>query len=152
MIDFNQDTRLSEAQEWLRGEVDRGAKCPCCTQYARVYRRKITASQAAALIRFWRTYGTAWGHLATVDKSREASKLSYWKLIEQESQRREDGGRSGWWRITVEGLRFIRNQETVPKYIRIYNDRLLGVDAVQRVSISDVLGTRFDYDELMGGQ
>ena len=32
---------LDEAKAWLRDQVDDGAHCPCCGQFAKVYKRRI---------------------------------------------------------------------------------------------------------------
>lgn len=143
---------LAEARDTLQLQLDEGTTCPCCDQFAKVYSRKINAGHARALIALYRAVGRDWGHLATYDQSREASKLAYWGLIEEESARRDDGGRSGWWRITDLGERFLRNQLLVPKHARVYDGRLLRLDDTDGlVSIVDALGTRFNYSELMAG-
>lgn len=143
---------LAEARDTLQEQAQGdGAHCPCCGQFAKVYRRKINAGHAITLITLYRAVDMGWGHLATYDLSREASKLAYWGLIEEESDRRDDGGRSGWWRITTPGFLFLQNRITVPKYALIYDGQLLKLDDTERVSITDALGTRFDYTELMAG-
>lgn len=149
---MNDQMTLSEAREWLRKQVDDGAKCPCCTQFSKVYRRKINAGMASGLITMYRTYGLAWGHVpSTADLSRlggELARLRMWGLVEESPEPRDDGGRAGWWRVTAAGERFVRGQERVPKYARVYDGRCLGLDG-DLVSVRDALGTRFDYDELM---
>jgi hypothetical protein len=45
----------------------------------------------------------------------------------------------------------VLNRSKVPKYARIYNNRCLGLDHSKQVSIIDVLGTKFNYTELMEG-
>ena len=32
-------TTLSQAKDWLRVRLDEGAKCPCCAQHAKLYKR-----------------------------------------------------------------------------------------------------------------
>lgn len=143
---------LRDAQDWLRDRVDDGAKCPCCTQYAKVYRRKINGAQARSLITIWRRYGTDWCHVPTVipTGSREESKLAHWNLMEELGEAREDGGRSGWWRITDVGAAYVLGEVSVPKYARIYDGRCLGFDG-ELQSIIDALGVKFNYRELMAG-
>ncbi len=145
-------TTLAEAQDWLRERIDEGAACPCCTQFAKVYRRKINSGQARSLIRMWRRCGTDWCHVPTEigARSREEGKLAYWDILEEETERRDDGGRAGWWRITDLGSRFVLDQIRLPKYARIYDGRCLGLIGEPQ-GIRDALGTKFDYRGLMDG-
>jgi hypothetical protein len=153
--DLPDDTPLSAAKEWLRKRVKRGAKCPLCTQLAKVYRRKINSRQAQALILVYRTAGRDWCHVPTADPrlagdGGELSRLRYWGLLEESEEERDDGGRAGWWRITDAGERWLRGVSAVPKYARIYDSRCLDVEGPGQ-SIRDALGSRFNYDELMAG-
>lgn len=148
---------LSEVRAVLRTLVEEGHRCPCCTQLAKVYRRRINSSQARNLILTYRANGREFGYLQKVRRSanvngrdnREESKLRYWGLIEEASTRRPDGGRAGWWRVTEKGEQWIHGRITVPKYARIYDTRCLQLLG-DPVTIKDALGKRFDYNELMG--
>lgn len=143
---------LHEAQGWLRDRLDDGEKCPCCTQHAQTYRRKVNSGMARSLIVMFRTGGLDWQHVPTTvgRKSAEEGKLAYWGLIEEEKVRRPDGGRAGFWRVTQVGADWIHHRISIPKYARVYDGRCLGF-AGERVSIHDALGTRFSYDDLMAG-
>jgi hypothetical protein len=151
---FTDTMSLDAARELLRALVDEGHRCPCCTQFAKVYKRKINSTMARDLIALYRQAGRDWAYLPDVRKrsgsrsNREESKLRYWSLIQEEPAVRPDGGRSGWWRVTQFGEAFVLGRLTVPKYARIYDDRLLG-HLGEEVSIMDALGDRFDYRELM---
>jgi hypothetical protein len=120
----------------------------------KVYRRKITSPMARGLIRQYREVGREYAHSASLvrNETHEFSQLSWWNLIEElpEAQR-EDGGRAGWWRLTWLGERFVINRTYVPKYARIYDSRVLGLDATENVSIIDAIGTKFNYRDLMDG-
>jgi len=143
---------LAEARAWLREVVHEGAICPCCTQLAKVYRRKLNAGMAVSLIRMWRAAGYGWLHIPTSipARSREEGKLRYWGLAEEAGEKREDGGRAGWWRVTEEGAIFVNGESRVPKYALVYDDRCLGLRG-DPVSIVECLGSKFDYHELMEG-
>lgn len=131
-----------------------GEVCPCCDRYAKIYDRKINSTQARALIHIVRSCGQEFGHLPTLrmalapHHSNEEPKLRFWGLLEEEAALREDGGRAGWWRATPRGEAFVAGTLVVPKYARIYDDRLLGLHG-EFVSIRDCVGDRFNYDELM---
>lgn len=147
---------LAEAKEWLRARVNRGDRCPCCGQFAKVYSRKMTAFTARAMIAMYRYYRTEFVQMPELIRQRLTSQTQggyatlglYWGLIEEENQRREDGGRAGWWRLTELGIQFVLGEISVPKHARIYDGRILGYSD-ERVTIRDTLGTKFNYDELM---
>lgn len=147
------DTLLTDARDWLRDRLDDGEKCPCCTQFAKVYRRKINSGMAYALLRFYNAVGREWGHKPDVLKgvgaaARDESLLRYWGLFEESTEQRDDGGRSGWWRVTEVGEDFALRRVRVPKYARIYDGRCLGLTG-ELIDIRDALGDRFSYEELM---
>ena len=148
---FSDAMTLAEARDELRRLVDDGYRCPLCTQFAKVYRRKLNSGMARSLIRMWRKAGLDWINVPDQigARSREEGKLRYWGLVEEADVEREDGGRAGWWRVTREGARFVTGKITVPKYARIYDGRCLGLHG-EPVTIRDCLGERFDYAELMG--
>jgi hypothetical protein len=164
MMEFADDMTLEQARDELRKLADEGHKCPCCTQFTKVYRRKIHASMAHALILMYRLDQTLpddnkWIAIADILEHRQvadAAKLKYWGLIEEEDAVREDGsGRTGHWRLTDLGRRFVRGNALVNKYVRIFNGRKLH-DRTQEemggpVTIHDCLGKRFNYRDLMVG-
>lgn len=141
---------LAEARAWLRDRIDDGAECPCCTQFSKVYRRKINSGMARSLILLYRRCGLAYGYVPDVvgSRSREEGKLAYWGLVAEMPVAREDGGRAGWWCVTELGEQFARNLIRVPKYARVYNGRCLGLVG-DGVDVLDALGDKFDYAELM---
>jgi hypothetical protein len=144
---------LAGAREWLRGNVEDGAACPCCGQFAKVYRRKIHSAMARDLIIAYRKADLDWFHVRTTlgHDGGDFAKLAYWQLIVEHPGEREDGSsRAGWWRISLTGEAFALGKSRIPKYARIYNGRLLGFSD-DRVGIRDALGSRFRYDDLMAG-
>jgi len=144
------DVTLAEARAWLRERVDGGAHCPCCTQFAKVYRRRIHAAMARDLIIAYRRAGVDWFHVRAVlgHDGGDFAKLAYWGLIREHPGERDDGSdRAGWWKITEAGVGFIHGA-TVPKHARIYDGRCLGLLG-DPVTVQDCLGKRFNYAELM---
>ena len=152
---FTDQSPLGAARGWLRSQAaGEGARCPCCTQFARVYRRALTAPMAAGLIRVYRQAGREWFHLPTVLEriAGDHAKLRYWRLIEESDEVTPEHGRTaGWWRVTELGEQFVRCEVDVPRHALVYDSRLLRLDAAQgRVTIRTALGKRFDYSALMG--
>ena len=143
---------LEEAQAWLRERVDDGATCPCCRQFAKVYRRSIHSSMAAMLCKCYRRHKQEWFYLPDEGSERQttdAAKMRYWGLMTPMEGKREDGSkRIGWWKLTERGVRFARREIVIPKYVRIYAGRCLGPTG-DPVTIVDCLGDRFSYEALM---
>lgn len=150
-VDLNMT--IGEARAALETVMyDEGAECPCCTQFVKVYRRKVNAPMANALIAQYREAGKRMIHTRDIwlRFSKEAAQLSWWGLIRHDAERRADGGQSGWWAVTDEGERFIRGEVMVPKYAVIYDGRVLDFEGDQ-ISITDALGTPFEFRSLMAG-
>ena len=109
---------------------------------------------ACALIRAWRAYGTGeeW-HLPTlVGASGDTAKLVHWGLIAAISGLRDDGSpRNGWWRVTETGQDWVLGRIAVPRYVFLYDSRFLDFDGdgEQRWTVTDALGKKFDYEQLM---
>lgn len=148
---FPDSMLLGDAREWLRNKLDKGAPCPCCGQRAQQYRRKLNSGMARSLIAMYAIDAHGWIHVPTQigARSREEGKLAYWGLVEESAAPRDDGGRAGWWRLTDRGRRFVLKQLTVPSYALVYNNKVRGFDG-PFVDISQTLGAKFSYDELMG--
>lgn len=150
---FSETTPLGEARQWLRERAqDGGARCPCCTQRAQVYRRSIGSAMARDLIKCYRAVGV--GQLfylpEVVGYGGDAAKLAYWGLLAEDPRPREDGGRAGWWTVTQTGERFALGQITVQKYALVYDGRLLRLDG-EPVAIVACLGKRFNLRALLDG-
>jgi hypothetical protein len=144
---------VDEAKEWLRAHLDVGAKCPVCNQRAQMYRRTINAGMARSLISMHLLAPDGgWVRITTqLDaRSREEGKLRYWGLVAERPSSRRDGVRSGFWRVTDKGRRFVLGLESVPKYAHIYDDRFFRHSGPP-ITIHDALGKNFSYVELMSG-
>lgn len=164
MAKFDGDPKtvtLEEAKEWLRKEIfESGAPCPCCSQFAKVYRRNFNSSMAYAIIVFAKNMKVGeWtnipefltkGNHTPIIRSREWSRLQNWGLIEASSGLREDGAKeSGVYRLTQLGKDFAAGKVEVSEAVYMYDERVLSSDE-KKISIRDALGTKFDYAELMG--
>lgn len=141
---------LDSARQWLRARLDDGERCPCCTQFAKVYRRKIYSTMARTLIAMWRRGSTTeWLDINDVRKSLDlkgggdGTKMRYWDLIEAHPD-------LPLWRVTSLGEQWVRDTITVPRYARIYDNRCLSLVG-DPVTIREALGVRFNYNDLMRG-
>lgn len=149
--EFHDEMALGNARDLLREMVEDGTECPCCRQFAKVYKRRIHSRMAADLIRFYRVHGQEWGHSTRTlgATAPDFVKLRYWNLVIPQEGEREDGShRVGLWRISDEGWRWLHNGSTVMSHARLYDGRCLGF-AGKPITIREALGKRFDYSELM---
>jgi hypothetical protein len=156
-------TTLEESKQWLRERFADGARCPCCDQFVKLYKRKLNSSMAHALIliyKFFENNQDEWLHVpsylsqisssATV-RGGDWSKLRYWGLIEPQKAVRDDGSeRVGNYRITGRGKQFVLAQIRVPKHVFLYNQKPISREDTETVSIREALGEKFNYAELMG--
>lgn len=162
------NSTLAQAKEWLRSRLDDGAKCPCCSQHAKIYRRKLNSGMAVSLLAFarvtqltnpkdgWLRVPDDFVQTATVLKvlkNREYNKLRYWGLLEAHPTDQSLDANTpftGMWRITELGLKFARAEVEVPESVSIYDNRVMK-RATKLTSIQQALGSKFNYAELMGG-
>lgn len=155
------ETTLKEAKRYVLSNAQEGVECPCCTQSVRVYRRNISTEMALALIEVTKSCGTLlhtgeypWFHAPTFPNLARLggnfSKLVYWGLIEEAPSRvKLDGGRAGWWRLTHDGVRFTKYGQCVPKWVYLFDGRLLKLDGPP-VCMKDCLGSKHNLRELLG--
>lgn len=146
-------TTLVQARADLMSKLDEGAKCPCCDQHAQRYRRHINAGMARALILMSRSAGpNGLVDIKTLDvRGGDYAKLRYWGLIASAKDPGERlGARSGLWRVTDHGHRFVQGTLGVMDTALVYADECLRLTG-KPMTIRDALGTKFDYDKLMEG-
>jgi hypothetical protein len=75
-------------------------------------------------------------------------KLSHFNLIEEKPGRREDSGRTGYWRVTPRGKEFLQGKIRIPKYALTYNAKVEDYDDQEMVTINE-LAPEFRLDDLM---
>lgn len=128
--------------------------CRCCGRRASRYRRRIHAEMArflCDLVRLTFTEGSTWHHVdRLLPKNGNYAMLRLWGLAEPSSKRTAGANAHGLWSATTKGILFARGATTVPKYLFIWNGKVVG-QSDDYVTIREALGTRFSYSELMGG-
>lgn len=163
-----QTASLEMAKTWLRERVEKGTACPCCHQYAKLYKRPLNKSMAFVLLLIARYFEGAlpqeWLHVPSYiaevvgDNPRRAAavrgdwaKLKLWGLIEEKPGERADGSpRVGYYRMTPLGRQFVARKVKVPSHVFIYNAEALQRVVEETVTIDDALGREFSYNEIMG--
>jgi len=160
---------LDDAKKWLRVRFGKGATCPCCQQFVKLYRRPLNKSMAFVLLliaRYYRRYDVRpdeWLHVPSyitevvASNPRRAAavrgdwaKLKFWGLLEEKPDVRADGSpRVGYWRMTPLGRQFVAREVKVPSHVYLYNGEPLQKTVEGMVTIDDALGTEFSYAEIM---
>jgi len=151
------ETTLADAQAWLQTRLEEGVSCPCCGQFARIYRRKLNSTMAGGLVWLVResvnnvnrwvesNRGPRW-----MIGSRQLATIAHWGLIEAKPNRDEVKRTSGIWRPTELGIAFAHGRVAISKYIYLYDNKPLRFSD-EKILIGEALGSKFSYSELMGG-
>lgn len=157
-------TTIEEAKQFLRKNWEQGVKCPCCRQFVKLYKRKITGAMALALVVLYREHLKIgldkFIHLAQVlqdagfsyqiTNTGDKAKLKYWGLIEPMQGVRPDGStKVGKYRITQKGIDFATGKISIDEKIGLYNQNLYPLESTRQVFIKDVWENKFNYSELM---
>jgi hypothetical protein len=135
----------------------KGADCPTCGRYAKIYHRALNSCMAQFLIYMEKKSDntTPWIHVQSQKDAAhllhggDHAKLRHWGLIEEMANNDSPTKKcSGFWRITYKGKLFARNEIRLPaKVVLLFNEKL-GFSEEQ-INIVDALGTEFSYPELM---
>jgi hypothetical protein len=149
---FSPNWFLDDARELVMLRRFAGVRCPCCDQYAMVYRRRLNVAMCRHLINLYKAGGTKeYVHSPTVlaGTRGEEARLSYWGLIEATPVPINNKIR-GYWRVTREGELFLDGQITRPEAALVYNAHLLQLTG-DPIDISAGLKRPFDLSELLKG-
>lgn len=155
MLDLFSET-LAEAQARLQANLDEGMACPCCQQYAKRYRRNLYAAPVRSMFALWRLMlagepGDFYHRLLFDDKNNDFALTRHWRLSEEKEKEEGDDKRtSGFWRLTPDGILFLRGRLSVKRKVVLYNDRVEGFEG-EPIFILECLGKKFSYAELMAG-
>ncbi len=155
---------LEAAKLFVQQNLRNGVSCPCCNQYCKLYKRKLNATMALALVMIYTHFKQhphhTWLHVsAFLVKVKHDStiaggdvvKLRYWGLLERAAGDRDDGSdRVGRYKITAIGNQFVEGKIAVPRYVYLYNQRLFRLSE-EMTTIQEALGDRFNYGDLMKG-
>lgn len=130
----------------------KGCVCPACGRFAKVYRRRLNSTVAKQLIHLYRSGGDKdfihSKHFVNGTGVGDLTKAKYFGLLESAPNDNQSKKTSGLWRLTEDGVDFVRGDITIPQYVMIYNDEVLGFSE-NDVFIKDSLGDKFDYQQLM---
>lgn len=131
----------------------RTTTCPCCSRRVSRYRRRIHGEMGRFLCLLVRSFldGTEWTHIEKIQpKNGNYAMLRLWDLATPSSKRNAGRNAHGLWRPTMSGVLFAQGHTHVEKYLFLWNGQVVG-RSEDVVTIREVLGTKFNYQELMGG-
>lgn len=138
-------------------ELDKrkGYKCECCGLYVREYVRTFNCNMGLALVLLMKTNTLTFVHLENFMQQHgykrcgDASYLVHYGFFEKLNEKRKDNSpRNGYYRITGRGLAFASNKITAQGRFIIFNNECNGFEG-KDVNIKDVLGKKFNYEQLM---
>lgn len=166
-IEFTHPETANYANEIKRqvfAKIGDGVICPCCDQFAKLYRRKLHSGMARALIaistvqnRVESAAGAGgigfWVETPKLGfQNGDYGRLRWWELLEQRALKykdeKEEKRDSGRWRVTTKGMQFVKGEIAIPREVFMYNNLVQGFSA-DTIKIDEALGKKFNYGELM---
>ena len=149
---------VREAREYVKERIEEGVSCPCCGSWNRVYSRRLNRAKVRELreiFAFADDQGMLYDYVnipasGVSLRNREYPKLRFWGLLEPRDPDVGSGEGTGWWRVTPQGVAFVRGTLSLPNKVLEYRSRVLRVaeDAVT-VDIHEAFrDTSVDPDEL----
>ena len=136
---------------------DKGFVCSGCGSFVKRYTRTFNSNMAVALLCLYKNREKGFVHLEKAlagDKFQrcgDAAYLRHYNLIENLAGEREDGSkRNGFYKITQKGIDFVEKKIYVRKNFLIFHNQCEGF-AGEHIAITNALGNKFNYSELMRG-
>ena len=124
---------VREAREYIKENVVDGVACPCCGSWNRVYSRRLNRAKVRELREIF-AYADDRGELydfvnvpasGVSLRNREYPKLRFWGLLEPRDPDVGSGEGTGWWRVTPQGVAFVRGRLELPNKVLEYRSRVL---------------------------
>lgn len=141
--------------EFKKGRDGKGAFCPCCGKFGKLYKRRFNSGLARSLIWLVRTHAEnpGWVNVPAtapryVTGSREFGKLEHWGVARSADNTDKSKRCSGLWMPTQDGIDFVHGKCVVPKHMWEY-DNTVEFWSEETSDIREALGAKFNYEELM---
>lgn len=135
----------------------KASNCVLCGKYAKYELRPINVTMGRSLIwivsRFLESQD--WVHVPSeapqwLTRTNQHTTLAKWGLLERKANHEDKTKKhSGYWKPTVAGIAFAKNEIQVPYKVLLWDDEKIG-ETTELVSIQDVLASKgFDYSEII---
>jgi len=150
---------LEEAKIWLRENLDTGARCPCCNQYVKMYKKRLSSTATLMMIRLYRIEqktGEKYHHLNelmagySISGCGDFATSRFWGLVEEMPNDDPKKKASGMWSLTEVGKKFVTKQARVKSHAKTYNAKCYGLVG-EYIDVEEALKEKFNYEELMQG-
>ena len=143
---------ISKKEFWETLEKGEDMKCPCCERYSKIYRRPLNATTAFQLIKLYKMSGEKRDYIYIEDLPMRGggdfTKAAHWGLIEPKPHTTDAKKSSGFWRLTNDGILFVKGEKTIIESIIVFDNEVRRFEG-KMVSINDVISVKFNYQELM---
>ncbi len=146
-------TMLEICRLWLKEHLDKGTRCPCCDQHAKIYRRKLNSAMVTTLRVCVREtekifHAPTILKAAKVGRDRDMSYLKEWGLVQEEEGKGRGGRTAGMYSVTELGRAFSEGRSKVPKYLFFFNQKVVARSEVE-IGIDEAKVDRFHVSEVM---
>lgn len=156
-------TRANPTLSYVKGRFEHElsekneAYCECCQRRARVNKLKIHSTLALMLARlYWQSVKTGedWVHIEKFrppnhGSGRDFCIVKHWGLaIGKPAEDEGDKHSSGMWKLTPDGISFVRGELAIPKYKFVYDDKTVK-HSTEITLIKECLNNKFSFEELM---
>ena len=148
-FDYDAQDYLDELKkEWRNTIGGAGGLCKCCGKFGKIHEMKL--SQHLALCLRWMKMHAeedGWVNVQSTAprwmlRGKTYPCLAYWFLVESK------GHRSGIWRVSDKGHRFLNEEITQPEFAFVYNNQVLEY-STEEVTFQGCFGNHFDFQEMM---
>jgi hypothetical protein len=147
---------LRDVKQYLQSRLPVGASCPCCGQFAKIYRRKFNSAMATTIRECAENFAMnpIPFHAPTVLKlrgkgrDRDMAFLEDWGLVRAVEGKGIGGRTAGMYEVTQDGISFVANQKEVPRYLFFYNAGVIG-KSKETIRFQDAKIDRFNVAEVM---
>jgi hypothetical protein len=147
---------LQDAKNLWEAKINsEGGRCPCCNRFGKKYKRGINGTMARSLV--WLSHHSE-GHDNWVDVPRSAPRwlvqsnqlasVRWWGLATRSPSDDPDKKHSGLWRATPSGTEWAHGRIRLSQFVWTYDGEPIRFEG-PLVTIFDVLGTPFSYDDIM---
>jgi len=133
--------------------------CPCCEQRCELYPRVLYTRMARFMIQLVKVWERTedWVNVRhnpifrATTVNGDYGYLPFWGLaVQKPNDSDPTKNKSGFWKPTPLGVKFVYNMVSVSRCAYIYNNEVQFWDD-RKVFITDALGKKFNYQELMEG-
>ena len=143
----SRDLTLTEAKELLQSQISKGAICPCCGRYTKIYRRNINSGMAKFLKALYNlnqinempySANDVLKSMVSPARSLDYGVLVHFGVIKKVSTNN--------YQITEIGKQFVEGKISVPKFVYLQNNVL--VDKTGKCYFKDAQKEKFSKDNI----